>query len=200
MTEDVSKKRTSQHAPLENLLTHLRTRAVKKYLAGKFVLDFGCGAHLITLRTAGLAARRRCGLDCIFSDTAPYLTDDGINIISQISQLNSIPDKVDVVTFLACFEHLEAHELHAILKELHTTTADDCVIVGTTPTPPSKPVLEFLSYKLGLIDKTQILEHKIYYNKDLLKTAIEKAGWNLVYYNLFQLGMNSIFVLNKKHR
>ena len=57
--------------------------------------------------------------------------------------------------------------------------------------------LEFLSYKLRLIDPSQIKDHEVYYNKTMLENALQGTGWKLDFYKRFQFGMNSFFQLKK---
>lgn len=53
---------------------------------------------------------------------------------------------------LAVIEYLRPFELRNLLDRFLDIADDQSVIVATTPTAMSRPVLEFLSYKLGLID------------------------------------------------
>jgi hypothetical protein len=191
---------TTQQAPLERLLTSLRTKRVARFAAGKVVLDFGCGQLFRTLRALGGQARRRVGLDVAFAGKTPFKTDDGIDVVSDVGELAAMSagkPEIDCVTSLACFEHLETADMQAVLRQLAGVTTQDAVLVGTVPTPAAKPVLEFLSYKLGLIDKSQILDHKVYYDRKMLEVALQGTGWRMVEYGRFQVGFNSFFRLVK---
>ena len=83
------------------------------------------------------------------------------------------------------------------MDELALISSDDAVLLATVPTPWAKPVLEFLSYKLRLIDPSQIKDHEVYYNKTMLENALQGTGWKLDFYKRFQFGMNSFFQLKK---
>lgn len=135
------------------------------------------------------------GYDIRFSGKKPYTTKDGIKVYGSVDDMK---EKFDVILSLACFEHIYPEQLPAILKELKTKVTKDGIIAGTVPTPPARPVLEFLSYKLGLIDPSQILDHKIYYNERRLKEVVNQGGWDLTTYKRFQLGMNSFFTLTPR--
>lgn len=198
----IASKTTTQHAPLEKFLTVLRTKKILPYVHDACVLDFGCGAHLKTLRTIGSRARARYGIDSVFKGKSAHKTADGITIAGSFSdlqtQLRANKDEISCVVSLACFEHLETHEFPSLLKELHDISRNDAVLVGTVPTPLGKPVLEFLSYKLKLIDPSQIEDHKVYYDRVTLTKALQGTGWELSEYRTFQFGMNSFFVFKKR--
>ena len=171
------------------------------YIKDFRVLDFGCGAHLRTLRAIGGKASHRIGIDSWFKDRKPITTDDGITVVGSFTDLRSVLAekdlKLDLIVSLACFEHLDSGDLNGVLKELGSIATDDALLIGTVPTPAGKPVLEFLSYRLGLIDRSQIEDHKVYYNQDTLRSAIKGTGWEMTDYRTFQFGWNSFFVFGK---
>lgn len=196
------RKLTSQNAPLERLLTWWRTLKVRKHVKGKRVLDFGCGADFNSLRSFGTSGSFRCGVDIRFSGEDSFLTVDGIeafgslnDVFDQIS-VGRIPP-VEIIVTLACFEHLEADEQRQTLLMMHKISTSGGTIAGTVPTPSAKPVLEFLSERLGLIDPSQIRDHRIYYDKKLITQTLKGTGWKIREYRTFQFGMNSFFVLEK---
>jgi len=197
----IESKTTTQRAPLELLLTWLRTRKILPYVAGGRVLDFGCGAHLRTLRAIGGRASARIGIDSWFKERETMTTDDGITVVGSFTDLRTVLSKGNIklnrILSLACFEHLESGDLNEVLRELSTVATDDALLIGTVPTPAGKPVLEFLSYRLGLIDRTQIEDHKVYYNQDALRSAIRGTGWDMLEYRTFQFGWNSFFIFKK---
>jgi SAM-dependent methyltransferase len=197
----IESKTTTQRAPLERLLTTLRTNRIKPYIIGQNVLDFGCGAYLRTLRAVSPDGRQRIGIDSVFKNQPPHMTVDQITVVGSFSDLNGYLDsqnkKIDCIISLACFEHFETNDLRLVLKELAAVSTPNVTLIGTVPTPPAKPVLEFLSYKLGLIDRSQIEDHRVYYDKETLSDALKDTGWILVEYKTFQFGMNSFFRFSK---
>jgi SAM-dependent methyltransferase len=194
--ELLNPKKTSQQGLLERPLTWLRTRKVRGYVQGKKILDFGCGAHLTTLRSFRAVAKGLAGFDVLFQGLPPQVSPDGIPVYGDLDQIEG---SFDVVTALACFEHIDQAQLPLILQKLRIVLSEQGLIVGTVPRPPSRPVLEFLSYKLGLIDPTQIADHKVYYDQRLLQETAAQGGFSLHSYQIFQLGFNSLFVL-RPHR
>ena len=199
----IASKTTTQHAPLEKLLTSLRIRRVVPYISrDDVVLDFGCGQHLRALRALESKASTRLGLDsCFKSLNAPQVID-GCKVFGSFGalheEISKLGRKIDAVLSLACFEHLDMEEFRAALSQLAQLTKPQARLIGTVPTPPAKPVLEFLSYKLHLIDPSQIEDHKIYYDKNLLVQSLEGTEWLLADYRTFQFGLNSFFVFKKK--
>jgi SAM-dependent methyltransferase len=184
---------TTQDAPLERMLAHLRTRKILAHIDGARVLDFGCGAHLWTLRALGARPRSRIGFDLVFAGQPASTTADGILVVGDLGDVE--PGTIDVIVALACFEHIEPAELPGVLERLAALAASGGRIVGTVPTPPSRPVLELLSYRLGLIDRSQIEDHKVYYDRGHLAAQAARGGWTLRSYSLFQFGLNSHFEL-----
>ncbi|MFW7378550.1 MAG: hypothetical protein ACOH5I_07085 [Oligoflexus sp.] len=75
-----NQKITSQNAPLEPILTRLRTNKIIPFVAGKVVLDFGCGSHLKALRAIRNIAKQVFGYDILFKGMPPQTTHDHITI------------------------------------------------------------------------------------------------------------------------
>jgi hypothetical protein len=199
----IASKTTTQHAPLERLLTHLRIRKVLPHLThGGVVLDFGCGQHMSALSALNGRADVRIGIDSCFKRSGAVITDDGCRGFGSFSDIEEFltisKKKVDSILSLACFEHLEAEEFAGALEQLHAISSQACRLIGTLPTPLAKPVLEFLSYKLRLIDPSQIEDHKVYYDRAMLEMALQQSNWKLKDYRTFQFGMNSFFIFEKK--
>jgi hypothetical protein len=197
----IESKTTTQHAPLELFLTYLRSRKILPYVKNATVLDFGCGAHLRTLQAIGGRASHRFGLDSYYKKGTPHRTSDGIVVVGSFADLRSALDQngqsINMILSLACFEHFKSSILRGILAELSLISTDDAVLLGTVPTPWAKPILEFLSYKLRLIDRSQIEDHEVYYSKAMLENTLLGSGWELDFYKPFQFGMNSFFRLKK---
>ena len=187
-------KSTTQSALLEGLLTFWRTKKIRKYISGKVVLDFGCGEHLQTLRSIRSDIKKGLGCDILFGGMPPQVTEEKFKLFGSLAEID---EKIDCIISLACFEHMESNELVTILQDLRRITEKNGYIVGTVPTPPAKPILEFLSYRLRLIDSTQIRDHKVYYDKQLLSETVALSGWKVKEYRRFQFGLNSFFKLEK---
>lgn len=97
-------------------------------------------------------------------------------------------DSVDCITTLANIEHLEKPDVN--LSEIFRILKPGGHLILTTPSTAAKPVLEFLAFKLKLIDEREILDHKRYYSKKTLASALKKAGFKQFKVKYFQLGFN----------
>lgn len=73
------------------------------------------------------------------------------------------------------------------------------VLYITTPSKKSKKLLEFLAFKLKLISKEQILDHKNYFDKDELISIFIKAWFKKenIEYKKFQFWYNQLLVCIK---
>ena len=71
----------------------------------------------------------------------------------------------------------------------------------TTPTPISKPLLEFLAFKLHIINEEEIKEHVHYYSRkdidDLILKLSESYKLEIIKYKRFEFGFNSLIVIKK---
>ena len=185
---------TTQNAPLEKLLNRLRTRKIKKYISGKHVLDFGCGQSAWTARSLTGDCASIVGVDESLDLEESQV--DGITLFKHLDSLRN--QTFDVILMLAVIEHIRPFDFRDLLNEFLNVTDDQGVIVATIPTTKSRPVLEFLSYKLGLIDPSQIRDHKVYYDDLWLNEILADTAWKLSFYKTFQFGLNSLVVLSRE--
>jgi SAM-dependent methyltransferase len=134
-------------------------------------------------------------------DTAPDTSETIPNLSLVQGNLNEalpLPDAyADVVVSLAVIEHLTDPEIHTL--EAYRILKPGGVLLLTTPSPRAKPILEFLAFRLGVIDRFEIEDHKHYFNTSELRTVLESAGFkpeNLKV-SLFQFGFNTFVVARK---
>ena len=187
-------KVTTQNAPLEKLLSYLRYKRTIKFIRNKKVLDFGCGISNWNAKFIGNYPKLIHGVDTSLSEMIKKNS-----LIKIYKELNELPiSDYEIVLFMAVFEHIEPFNLIQILNQISGKTSKNAIIFGTTPTPLSRPILETLSYRLKLIDHSQIKDHKVYYDDFWLKTILAKTDWIIESYRTFQLGLNSEFILCKK--
>jgi SAM-dependent methyltransferase len=184
---------------LEKPAFFLRSYKLRKFLNDCDVLvDMGCGfkAPLIRWLLKNLKIKKAIGLDLSFDES---LRSDSLDLV-RVDLNNKIPVKNDVadyITSLAVLEHLDHPEIN--LGEVFRILRPGGLLVLTTPTPRAKPILEFLSFKLGLIEKQEITDHKTYFGKDLLRKSLLAAGFlpENVKIETFFFGLNN-FVIAKK--
>ena len=184
---------TTQNAPLEKLLSYFRYKRTIQFIKNKKVLDFGCGISNWNAKFIGKYPKIIHGVENSLSEF--NRKNSLIEIYKEIKEL-PISD-YEVVLSMAVFEHIEPFILIQILEQIYNKTSKNAIILGTTPTPLSRPVLEVLSYKFKLIDQSQISDHKVYYDDFWLKIILKKTNWKIRKYRTFQFGLNSEFILCK---
>lgn len=113
-------------------------------------------------------------------------------------KLVSLPfddESFDVVCMLAVLEHL--HYPLLMLKEIRRVLVKNGILLLTVPSHAAKPVLEFLSYKLHIIDEAEIRDHKRYFNKADLLDLSQRADLSLESHSYFQFGFNNFAKIRK---
>jgi len=181
---------------LDKIIYSLRSRKVVSHIpVDSMLLDIGCGVHGKFLRSISPVIEYGIGID---KDVIMY-KDDKVEF-RKFNVKDSIPfstQSFDIITMLAVLEHLE--EAQNILNDAFQVLKDGGKLIFTVPTPLAKPVLEFLAFKLSLIDRRQIEDHKKYFQKKELKGMLLKAGFlkENIYSRYFEFGFNSIFIVKK---
>ncbi|WP_269623081.1 methyltransferase domain-containing protein [Prochlorococcus marinus] len=196
-------KYTTQLAPLEKFLSTRRSNRIKRrynngreIILNKKVLDFGCGLSGWTASAFVNKASIVHGMDTSLIKTK--ILNNGVSLFPNF---NLLPfSDYQVITSFAVFEHIYPYDLIYILNKIYNISTNDAIIFATTPTPLSKPILEFLSFRLKLIDSSQIKDHKIYYDNLWLKYILSNTAWEIETYSKFQFGLNSQFILKKKFK
>jgi 2-polyprenyl-3-methyl-5-hydroxy-6-metoxy-1,4-benzoquinol methylase len=102
----------------------------------------------------------------------------------------------DTIVALAVVEHIEVKDVYLIFKELESKLRPGGVIFLTTPTPLSKPILEFMAF-INILDKENIREHKHYWTRKEIYDLAAKSSLQVKRYTRFQLGVNQLAVLEK---
>lgn len=159
------------------------------------VCDIGCGYDAGFLKKISYFIKQGIGLDKEVADFK------GANLeFKKIKVFKDIPignETCDVVTLIAVIEHLDHPQ--EILKEAFRVLKEEGKLILTTPTPMAKPILEFLSFKLGLVDKNEIGGHKNYFwTKDvkrmLLENGFKKEG---IKNHFFECYLNNLIIAQK---
>ena len=163
-------------------------------LKNKNILDFGCGSNFKKLISIykdcqSITAVDRTGSDFKIKDFYFYNYQDDLNILEKKIMLQ----KFDVVILGAVIEHLDKPEL--VLNILKKRLSDDGIIFLTAPSLTSKPILEFLGYKLNIINADLVREHKRYYDLDEYKKLSKLIKMDIKKFYFFQLGLNTVCIL-----
>lgn len=152
-----------------------------------------------------------CGWDCRLLKTIEPFIGYGVGIDFKVQELELAkiktirmritdglpfpPESFDVVTMLAVLEHLS--EPFCMMSEIERILKKGGSLIMTAPTTMAQPVLEFLSYRLGIVNVDEIRDHKKYYNYNELKALFSHTGMVINSHSRFQLGMNNFIVVRK---
>ncbi|WP_220271929.1 class I SAM-dependent methyltransferase [Helicobacter sp. MIT 99-10781] len=102
----------------------------------------------------------------------------------------------EIVTMLAVLEHITHHI--EMLSEIARVLTPGGIAILTMPSHLAKPVLEFLAYKLHVIDEAEIRDHKRYYDKaDMREFVAQVPNLKITCHKYFQFGMNNFIKLTK---
>lgn len=184
---------------LDDIITWLRLRRVLRAMpaTARTVADFGCGFEGRTLRYLYKRGRISFGHGFDFSVTASVDVPAAIQLRQVAPAPASVPldnASVECVLSLAVLEHVEDPEHY--ISEIRCVLVPGGTLILTTPTPRAKPILEFLAFRLHLIDETEIADHKHYFTAAELSDLLTRAGFVLDQGSIrtFQLGCNRIVV------
>lgn len=158
------------------------------------ILDYGCGPEAkfsSYLKLKNIKFDEYCGFD-------PLLAKDIIKskllITSRWKQISK--KRFDLITMFAVLEHVPYPDFDFL------PIVDSLKVGGhlllTTPTKLSKPVLEFLSYKLGIVSRREIEEHQHYFNLEEIDELFSKHNLKIITKHTFEFGMNNYVLFQKK--
>jgi ubiquinone/menaquinone biosynthesis C-methylase UbiE len=184
-----------KEALLEPLLRQMRLYKVSSYIPQNAkVLDIGCGRRASLLKAIAPKIQYGVGIDF---KVEPVPVRNVKTLQLKLDRDLPFEDKCfDVVTMLAVLEHIE-HE-QAILNEIRRVLKKKGKLVLTVPSIWSQSVLEFLSYRLRIIDEAEIRDHKRYYNRERLNDVlIREAKFTNFEHRYFQFWMNSLCIVTK---
>lgn len=161
------------------------------------LLDIGCGWEAKLLRSVEPHISKGVGIDF----KAPQISSaNGGGKIDTLSvtlerELPFEDESFDVVTMIAVLEHLE-HPIE-IMGEINRVLKPEGALVITVPSVWSQPVLEFLSFGLGIVSRDEIADHKLYHNRLSLEFLAKKSGLKVKEHKYFQLWMNNFCTFSK---
>ncbi len=188
---------TKDFNALDLFICRWRSRIVRRHLRpNPAVLDFGCGHQALFLRSVQGRLRSGVGVDYDATPSRPAANLEIRNFHFK-DRFEFADRNFDHVTILAVLEHIPLDQVSVLFREFHRILADGGSVLLTTPTPASRPVLEFLAFRLKIISGPEIADHKHYWNRADLAALAARDGFALEHYHTFQAGLNSFAVLRK---
>ena len=181
---------------LDKIISFIRNYELlkDKRLNGKSIIDFGCGSDFQAISKRYTETSKAVLIDLYGDD----FTKNHIKFINYNNNLNKIDielknEKFDIIILAAVIEHLDNPEV--IIKYLKKFLNENGYFLLTAPSIYSKPILEFMAFKLNIINADLVKEHKRYYNKHEYIDLAKKTESNLINFKYFLLGMNTIAIL-----
>lgn len=161
------------------------------------LLDIGCGWEAKLLKSVEPYIASGVGIDFKAPEIADANGGGKLRTISMTleKELPFEDASFDVVTMIAVLEHLE-HPIE-IVSEINRVLKPDGALIITVPSVWSQPVLEFLSFGLGIVSKDEIADHKLYHNRLSLEFIAKNTGFTVEEHRYFQLYMNNFCIFKK---
>lgn len=180
--------------PLEPILRKLRTEKIKKFIPkSSTVVDVGCGREAYFLNSISSSIKEGIGID---QSTENKKTGNLTFMRLPIARKIPLPDKTaDCITMMAVLEHLD--HPREILEESLRILKEGGILLMTSPTPVSKPILNLFALRLNLLSKRQIDEHKSYFWGSELRKLLLEIGFRKVENKYFELFFNNLIIARK---
>ncbi len=157
-------------------------------------LDIGCGWEARLLRSVEPHIAHGVGID----RKAPTIQSDKLRTLQGDLEA-TLPfddNSFDVVSMLAVLEHLS--DPLRVLIEIKRVLRPNGTLILTVPSHAAKPVLEFLAFKLKLVNPAEIADHKRYFGRRDLRALSDQAGLRMLTHKYFQMGFNNFATLGRK--
>ena len=180
---------------LEPILRKIRIGKIKKYVPKKCILcDIGCGFNAKFLLDISDYVSEGYGFDKKIDNK--WINNIHIQNAEITGNIPLEDEFCDCVTLLAVLEHL--NNSTKVLSECYRILKFGGILILTTPSPFSKPILEFLSFKLKIVSPVEIADHKHYYSKKELVKILRDIGFNNIDVHSFEFGLNNLAVAFKE--
>ena len=187
----------NSYNPLDKIIASFRSKELKKNfsLAEKKILDFGCGSNFKQIKKV----YEKCGEITLVDRLTKDFKDGKFIFINYENDVNILKNDIkekyyDIIVLSAVIEHLDYPE--DILNILKFKLNENGVFFLTAPGKKSKPILEFLAYKLGFINADLVREHKRYYDQKEYEILSEKTNLKIKKFYFFQFGLNTVCILS----
>ena len=186
----------NSYNPIDKLIAFLRSKELNKNfsLKNKKILDFGCGSDFKKLAKQYELCKEITLVDRVSND---FISNNikFINYKNDLKYLRSIIEDgyYDIIILSAVIEHLDHPE--NVLNILKLKLNKNGVFFLTAPGKKSKFILEFMAYKLKLINAELVAEHKRYYDEKEYNILSKKTNLSIKKFYYFEFGLNTACIL-----
>jgi SAM-dependent methyltransferase len=188
---------------VDRLGVWLSQRAIAAELAGNNnleVLELGCGFQALQLVALTPRLKRGVGVDfqlapelASFENLSFYLGTIEENLPKLMSE------RFDAVLLISVLEHLR--DPLFVIESAWQLLKPSGVLLINVPTWRGKAFLEFSALRLGLSPKTEMDDHKMYYDKRDLWPLLVRAGFkpSMIKLRYHKLGLNLFAVARREN-
>lgn len=169
-------------------------RTCRPLVAGSRLLDIGCGWDYALLQA--LAPHMEFGIGIDYK--VPEVSNPKFRTLPlKIDATLPFEDNTyDTVTMLAVLEHLA--DPQGVIREVERVLKRNGHLIITVPSKISRPVLEFLAFRLGVVNVREVRDHKQYYDYGELTRLFAPTSLRIQTHGYFQIGMNNFCVVKKE--
>jgi ubiquinone/menaquinone biosynthesis C-methylase UbiE len=161
---------------LDKFIETIRCKKVmSKIPSNSIVLDLGCGFNAQLLSLIENKIKKGVGIDLSVNNN---FKSNKISLINSRADTKlSFPNNsFDIVCALAVIEHVNNYKV--LLSESFRVLKKGGLLLLTTPSQNSRPLLEFLANTLKVVDSDEILDHKQYFSTQILTKLLVDAGFD----------------------
>lgn len=163
-------------SPVDKILRNFRIKLVIPHIKPDIdICDIGCGGNPVLLNhLSNITTGKLVGLDLLVEDHY----DNKIEFRKADIDKSPLPiksEEFDFISMLAVIEHLNHY--NEVISECFRSLKPGGKLLITTPSPISKPILEFFA-DLGVISKVGVYDHKRYFKKNEILSLLQKHGFN----------------------
>ncbi|CDZ78489.1 3-demethylubiquinone-9 3-methyltransferase [Legionella massiliensis] len=180
---------------------YLSYKAIQKFLLKdnqSLLLDIGCGYNATLLSAFQHRIKQGVGID--YEVNPALKANRNLAFVESsleegINQFNE--NTFDVIMLISVLEHLPEPEW--ILKRCFQLLKPNAVFLINVPTWRGKGFLEFSAFNLGLSPRSEMDDHKMYYDKRDLWPLLVKAGFipSKIKLKYHKFGLNLFAVVRK---
>lgn len=185
---------------IDKIIYYFRVKKIeRKYdFTNKSIIDFWCwyNAKFLSYINEKYTTKKLIAFDLLLNKN--YLENIWVKCYEwDLNNEFTIKENIDIAIGTAILEDLS--NPICFLKSCYKILPEWWYLLLTVPSVRSKPILEFMAYKLKIIDKREIEDHKKYYKKESLVNELLLAWFKKenIKHSYFEFFMNN-FVLVKK--